>query len=1760
MHIAKGNQVVRSTYAKIKINHHKVIIAALLDSGSEISVISSALAKKLDLIYEIDPQWKIICGIGGRTIASFEKVDTFFNFVNEDNGTSSRDLAVHLSVIDRGPMETVTLGLDVLKTYNLLLDYRARYSKSPSIITDPLTTPENQIPVSAPIYTMCTKEDKYWCQLNSTIHNYCPFIKISIKGQQNDILALIDSGAQISVVRLEVIKDSNLENEIKTLSKPMLQGIAENPIMAIGTINLSLILKHSRKEIQEEFLVINEGKLDMILGMNLLSKWNLYIRHPCDTVSNDEGIEEKIYYPDTDPYFACIQAHFSKTFNQAREKTLEMMESTSEYLKECKNQQKHPPTRILQHLNKIEMVVRQLELFQKDHNTSRQEQTELQPTTNESSRNRSNIQSSQHYDYDDEEFAQNILITPEANDPPSNTDIGQHSDKSELPTEWTLKTIKHVTVPASSESTIWLTLHPKLVEFFEGAEAILEPYNRENSPMKVGVQIFVIGEKIPVRIINICDQPLPYHKNCKMGKITILPREGVVQPVKNVSTGKIPTQTHSQCMQIKTITPPAEGETQRQIEDILQTHEWTKEINISDKLSIQERLEILLLIVKHQKAFSTSKFDLGLTKEIEFEIKTTNTAPITVPPYRLAYQKKQILKDLIPEMLEAKIIEPSVSNWNNPIVLVRKQNGEYRLCIDMRKINEVTVPMNLPIPNITECLDILKDKNFFSSLDLNSAYHQIQIKKEDRHKTAFMINNRKYQYRTMLFGAKNAPFYWAYLMERVLGSMNFLKLLVYLDDILVFSKEFSTHLSRLQETFEKLISANLKLKPAKCSFAHSQTKFLGFIISRRGMIPNPMKIRAITKIARPRCLREVQRFNGLLNFYSRWLSNWQKTALPLTELTKKNVPFIWTEACETSFNILKAQLCNAPVLQGPDFQRKFIVSCDASLSSSGASLIQKGDMGREYVIAYYSKKFSPTEFRYGATEKELLSLLNAIEFFKNYIWGRHFTVRTDCKALTYYINLKVTQARGARWRTMLGEYDFDLEHVPGKEHVEADYLSRTPENDWKIDIYKNPRTVIYLSEEVDLEDIKIWRENVATCLKFSEKEAKYMSHKKKISTPEKESLFKAIGSALFLQNNNQFIIQKTLREYMYRHRNFYYEHSHRVIENDDQSLPDAIDITALSSMIKIPILIRSSRRNRIFLPVTETTVKSLPPLGAVLILRFNEESGYTWENKSYSNDTGEDLLEEVLETTICEGNDEEVEAWVTDQEKTLKEYGIDDLPQRPKDIRSLNIDLVHSEHPPSDKRIIDQTKNTVLNIGTLTRLPDPAEIVKMQSQDEYCQEWRKYKETGLDPKLKKAQFARHRENVEIDENGILILKKKQTRRNTDKNKESALIFLPLSMAKLVLTLAHDENGHFGVHKVVHLISQRFFRENPSIRSIVTDYIQGCLPCKSKVGGKEPKQAEVQQNYLPEDRFRAWAIDHVKICRSHQGNEYVLSMSDLFSRYTMVWPVPDTGVKATVDAILINIVRIFGFPEILMSDRGSAFTSEVYNELTKLLKITVKRTTALNPACNGLVERFNKSLGDMLRTAALEDPRNWEDLIPILTLAYNCSYNRTIEDTPFYTTFGKDARLALDMIVPRRIEHPYSIGLDNAFSPAAELQGRMQKIRDITHQHITKNLEINRAKVNKTRKTREFKIGDKVLLKVPPKKGTKKKFHRKYKGVFRVERILNDVTIEIKSVTGLGKVQTVHQNRLMHFSTQGREDIISWAEAYEDVQSKSKPRN
>ena len=465
----------------------------------------------------------------------------------------------------------------------------------------------------------------------------------------------------------------------------------------------------------------------MILGMNLLSRMNLYIRHPCDIVSNDKDIEEKLYFPDADPYFSCRQLHFKKTYKLAAGKIHRLKKIISRYMRRCKVKGKRPTRRRIQQLIRTRKIEQLIQEFQKDRSKFHQQQADLHPVMIKTSRNQDGSQSHKNNESYEEIFPLNIQIGLSAEEPPSVRE--QLPIRNRIRMEWTLKTPKRVTIPAASESTNWLTLPPKMTEVFKGEQAILEPYNQEESLMKIGAELFIVGDRIPVRMINVADQPVHLHKNYAVGKIVILPQGTVIQTVKNITPEGISMLKQSRCMQTEETPDISDDEAQHQMEEILQAHVWTREINISSKLSMQEKLQILKLIVRFQQAFSTSKFDLGLTKEVEFQIPTTNTTPIAVPPYRLPYQKKQILKDLLPSMIEAGIIEPSTSSYNLPVVMVKKQNGEYRLCIDMRKINEVTIPTNLPIPNISECLDILKDKNFFSSLDLNAAYHQIPIKK-----------------------------------------------------------------------------------------------------------------------------------------------------------------------------------------------------------------------------------------------------------------------------------------------------------------------------------------------------------------------------------------------------------------------------------------------------------------------------------------------------------------------------------------------------------------------------------------------------------------------------------------------------------------------------------------------------------------------------------------------------------------------------------------------------------------------------------------------------------------------------------------------------------------------------------------------------------------------------------------------------------------------------------------------------------------------
>jgi transposase InsO family protein len=396
-------------------------------------------------------------------------------------------------------------------------------------------------------------------------------------------------------------------------------------------------------------------------------------------------------------------------------------------------------------------------------------------------------------------------------------------------------------------------------------------------------------------------------------------------------------------------------------------------------------------------------------------------------------------------MLEKRIIEPSLSPWSSSIVLVQKKSKDgskkYRFCVDYRALNAVTKPDAYPIPNITDTLDSLGQSKIFSVLDMASGYHQIPIKPEHKEKTAFSCHKGHFQFIKMPFGLNNAPATYQRCIDIVLLGLKGIDCLLYLDDIICFSTTMQEHARKLQAIFERLEQANFRIQPEKCVFATDTVEYLGHICTPEGIRPDPKKIRAIENYPVPKTIRDIRAFIGLAGYYRRHVPGFAELSKPLTNLTKKDVPFEWTKEHQQVFEELKRILSTEPLLIYPDFSQPFIVACDASTKAVGAILSQLHE-GKEKPVAYCSRQLNSAESKYSTTELELLAFLFATKQFRCYLYGREFTVYTDHRALKWLLNLQDPSSRLTRWAMKLSEYDFKVEHRPGTKMRHADALSR----------------------------------------------------------------------------------------------------------------------------------------------------------------------------------------------------------------------------------------------------------------------------------------------------------------------------------------------------------------------------------------------------------------------------------------------------------------------------------------------------------------------------------------------------------------------------------------------------------------------------------------------------------------------------------------------------------------------------------------------
>ena len=362
-------------------------------------------------------------------------------------------------------------------------------------------------------------------------------------------------------------------------------------------------------------------------------------------------------------------------------------------------------------------------------------------------------------------------------------------------------------------------------------------------------------------------------------------------------------------------------------------------------------LEDVKVVRRFPDVFPDDLPGLPPDRDVEFSIDLLpGTNPISLTPYRMAPAELRELKIQLQELLDQGFIQPSISPWGAPVLFVRKKDGTLRLCIDYRQLNRVTIKNRYPLPRIDDLFDQLRGTCVFSKIDLRSGYYQLKIKSEDVPKTAFRTRYGHYEFLVMPFGLTNAPAAFMDLMNRVFQPYLDRFVIVFIDDILVYSRSESDHMRHLSLVLKKLREHRLYAKFSKCQFWLDQVAFLGHVISAQGIQVDPQKIAAVENWEQPRTVTEVRSFLGLAGYYRRFVQDFSVIALPLTKLTRKDVRFEWDDSCERSFQQLKHCLTHAPVLALPDDSGNFEIYSDASLNGLGCVLMQHG---RVIVIGAY---------------------------------------------------------------------------------------------------------------------------------------------------------------------------------------------------------------------------------------------------------------------------------------------------------------------------------------------------------------------------------------------------------------------------------------------------------------------------------------------------------------------------------------------------------------------------------------------------------------------------------------------------------------------------------------------------------------------------------------------------------------------------------------------------------------------------------------
>lgn len=1063
-------------------------------------------------------------------------------------------------------------------------------------------------------------------------------------------------------------------------------------------------------------------------------------------------------------------------------------------------------------------------------------------------------------------------------------------------------------------------------------------------------------------VTGVIDKPLDYEPTCAIAQpalsgdlASLLDITASIVNYQSKHTGFVDVQVSNVTTQTVTIPsrailcelqPVTIVDRESKPEDSPDSDAFMDDIKItSQALNEHEYDKLKTKLRERREAFSSGKDDVGLTSRVKHDIRMNDNTPFKERHRRIPPGMYTQVREHLQQMLDSGIIRRSRSPWSSNVVWVKKKDGTLRQCVDFRQLNARTIKDSYALPKIEELLDALSGSKYFSVLDLKSGYHQVEIVEEHKERTAFTVAPLGFfEYNRMAMGLANAPATYQRLMEDCLGDLHLNICLVFLDDIIIFSDTFEEHLERIDRVLIRLQECGLKLNPKKCSFCQEKVKYVGHVVSARGIEADPEKCEKVRNWPQPRTPEEVRQFLGFAGYYRRFVKGFSKIAKPLTELMPTPVkgkpkkkgkkvektspkPWTWGPEQDIAFNTLKECLSQPPVLGFADYSQPFELHTDASGSGLGAVLYQEQD-GQKRALSYASRGLSKSERNYPAHKLEFLALKWAVtEKFRDYLYGHKFTIYTDNNPLTYVLTTARLDATGHRWLAALASFDFDIKYRTGASNADADALSRLP----------------------GIQDF-------AT------------------------------------SDSDQHIPAESIR----------------AICNSQQS---------------------------------EMYIECLSFSTTVIDAAFSSTSG-----QSLGTFSDNDLREAQQEDSV-------LKVWI----KAVQ--------QRQKPLK---------ENMPAG------TSHQTLRTNF-----DKLELMR----------------------------------------GVLY------RTTCIREEDRKQLVLPSRYVPDVLKSLHNDVGHPGRDRTLSLLRDRFFW--PGMANDVENWIKKCPRCirrKTPANSRAPLKSVVTTQPL-----ELVCMDFLTLETSKGGFQHVLVITDHFTRYAQAIPTRNMSAKTTADAFFNNFVVHYGMPRRLHSDQGANFESRIIKELCQITACQKSRTTPYHPMGNGMCERFNRTLLDMLGTLEPHRKADWKSYIAPLVHAYNCTRHESTGFSPFSLMFGRDPHLPVDI----------SFGLNKNDGKQVPLTKYVETLRT----RLKESFDLASAAASKARaKQKRFYdlkargadvgLGDKVLVKIVAFDGKHKLADKWEEDIYEVIQQPNsDIPVfVVQKENGTGRKRTLHRNLLLPLGT------------------------